>query len=145
MSQVRNVPRKWHPGSIVFTVTSFLKDRNSEVCKRTKMTRAPCRRRNGEEAVPRSEKFGELTTADHKVFNEGSESRNGHRYAVRGFQETLKRSLVVFGLLAIRRLASRRTPASRTHPLPADTFSVPTITDCYAWHLFGPYLGLTVH
>ena len=51
--------------------THFLADRNSEVCKRTKMTRAPCRRRNGEEAVPRAEKFGELTTADHKVFNEG--------------------------------------------------------------------------
>ena len=82
MSQVRNVLRKWHPGSIVFTLTSFLKDRNSEVCKRTRMTRAPCRRRNGEGAVPRAEKFGELTTADHKVFN--GESRNSHRYAVRG-------------------------------------------------------------
>ena len=48
------------------------------------MTRALCTRRNGEEAVPRAENFGELTTADHKVFNEGSESRNSHRYAVRG-------------------------------------------------------------
>ena len=28
--------------------THFLKDRNCEICKRTKITRAPCRRRNGE-------------------------------------------------------------------------------------------------
>ena len=46
----------------------FPKDRNCEVCLRTKMTRAPCRRRTGE-AVPRAEEFGELITADHKVFN----------------------------------------------------------------------------
>ena len=36
--------------------THFPKDRNCEICKRTKITRAPCRRRNGE-AVPRAEKF----------------------------------------------------------------------------------------
>ena len=36
--------------------THFPKDRNFEICKRTKITRAPCRRRNGE-AVPRAEKF----------------------------------------------------------------------------------------
>ena len=49
----------------------FPKDRNCEICKRTKITRAPCRRRNGE-AVPRAEKFGDLITADHtsvKVVN----------------------------------------------------------------------------
>ena len=45
------------------------------------MTRAPCRRRTGE-AVPRSEKFGDLITADHKVLNEGCESRDNHRNAV---------------------------------------------------------------
>ena len=33
--------------------THFPKDRNCEICKRTKITRAPCRRRNGE-AVPRA-------------------------------------------------------------------------------------------
>ena len=38
--------------------THFPKDRNCEICKRTKITRAPCRRRNGE-AVPRAEKFGD--------------------------------------------------------------------------------------
>ena len=46
--------------------THFPKDRNCEICKRTKITRAPCRRRNGE-AVPRAEKFGDLITADRYV------------------------------------------------------------------------------
>ena len=36
--------------------THFLTDRNCEMCKRTKITRTPCRRRNGE-AVPRAEKI----------------------------------------------------------------------------------------
>ena len=61
--------------------THFPKDRNCEVCQRTKITRAPCRRRNGE-AVPRAEKCGDLITADHKVLKEGGASRNNHRYAV---------------------------------------------------------------
>ena len=61
--------------------THFPKDRNCEICKRTKITRAPCRRRNGE-AVPRAENFGDLITADHKVVSDNFESRNNHRYAV---------------------------------------------------------------
>ena len=61
--------------------THFPKDRNCEICQRTKITRAPCRRRNGG-AVPRAEMFGDLITADHKVPSEGCESRNNHRYAV---------------------------------------------------------------
>ena len=52
-----------------------------EICKRTKITRAPCRRRNGE-AAPLAEKFGDLITADHKVLSDNCESRNNHRYAV---------------------------------------------------------------
>ena len=36
--------------------THFPKDRNSEICQRTKITRAPCRRRNGG-AVLRAENF----------------------------------------------------------------------------------------
>ena len=59
----------------------FPKDRNCDVCVRTKMTRAPCRRRTGE-ALLRAEKFGDLITADHKVLNEGCASRDNHRYAV---------------------------------------------------------------
>ena len=61
--------------------TNFPKDRNCEICKRTKITRAPCRRRNGE-AVPRAVNFGDLITADHKVLSDNCESRNNHRYAV---------------------------------------------------------------
>ena len=61
--------------------THFPKDRNCEICKRTKITRAPCRRRNGG-AVPRSDNFGDLITADHKVLSDNCESRNNHRYAV---------------------------------------------------------------
>ena len=45
--------------------THFPKDRNCEICKRTKITRAPCRRRKGE-AVPRADNFGDFITADHK-------------------------------------------------------------------------------
>ena len=62
-------------------ILSFRKDRNYEICQRTKITRAPCRRRIGG-AVPRAENFGDLITADHKVLSEGCESRNNHRYAV---------------------------------------------------------------
>ena len=46
-----------------------------------RITRAPCRKRNGG-AVPRAENFGDLITADHKVLSESCESRNNHRYAV---------------------------------------------------------------
>ena len=61
--------------------THFPKDRICEICRRTKITRAPCRRRIGE-AVPRAENFGDLITADHKVLSDNCESRNNHRYAV---------------------------------------------------------------
>ena len=61
--------------------THFPKDRNCEICKRTKITRAPCRRRNGE-AVLRAENFGDMITVDHKVLSDNCESRNNHRYAV---------------------------------------------------------------
>ena len=61
--------------------THFPKDRNCEICKRTRITRAPRRRRIGE-AVPRAANFGDLITADHKVLSDNCESRNNHRYAV---------------------------------------------------------------
>ena len=61
--------------------THFPKDRNCEICKRTKITRAPCRRRNGG-AVLSAENVGDLITADHEVLSENCESRNSHRYAV---------------------------------------------------------------
>ena len=61
--------------------THFSKNRNCEISKRTKITRAPCRRRKGE-AVPRADNFGDLITADHKALSDNCESRNNHRYAV---------------------------------------------------------------
>ena len=61
--------------------TDFPKDRNCEICQRTKITRAPCRRRVGG-VVHRAENFGDLITADHKVLSDNCESRNNHRYAV---------------------------------------------------------------
>ena len=61
--------------------THFPKDRNCEICQRTKITRGPCRRRIGRVA-PRAENFGDLITADHKVLSEGCKSRNIHRYVV---------------------------------------------------------------
>ena len=51
--------------------THFPKDRNCEICQRTKITRAPCWRRIGG-AVPRADFFGDLLSADHKVLSEGS-------------------------------------------------------------------------
>ena len=59
----------------------FPEDRNCEICQRTKIARAPCRRRIGG-AVPRAETVGDLMTADYKVLSENCESRNNHRYAV---------------------------------------------------------------
>ena len=53
--------------------THFPKDRNCEICQRTKITRA---------VVLRAEIFGDLITADHKIVSEGCESRNNHRHAV---------------------------------------------------------------
>ena len=61
--------------------THLPNDRNCDICLRTKITRASCRRRTGT-VVPRAENFGDLITADHKVLSEGCESRNNHRYAV---------------------------------------------------------------
>ena len=59
----------------------FPKDRNCEICQRTKITRAPCRRRIGRVEL-RAENFGDLITADHKIVSKGCESRNNHRNAV---------------------------------------------------------------
>ena len=71
----------WIWESTVFIYAHFPKDRNCEICQRTKITRAPCRRRIGR-VVFRAENFGDLIAADHKVVSEGCESRNNHRYAV---------------------------------------------------------------
>ena len=46
--------------------------------KRTKITRDPCKRRNGG-AVPRAANFGVLTTADHKVLKQSPICSRGAR------------------------------------------------------------------
>ena len=46
-----------------------------------KYARGP-RLKRTHEAIPRTENFGDLITADHKVLNEGCESRNNHLYVV---------------------------------------------------------------
>ena len=61
--------------------THFPKDPNCDICLKTKITRASCRRRAGT-VVPKADKFGDLIAADHKILSEESESRNNHRYAV---------------------------------------------------------------
>ena len=61
--------------------THFPKDRNCDICLRTKITRASCRKRTGT-VVARAGNFGDLITADHKVLSEGCESRNNHPHAV---------------------------------------------------------------
>ena len=47
----------------------FPKDRNCDICLRTKITRAISRKRTST-VVPRAEKFGDLITADHNVLSE---------------------------------------------------------------------------
>ena len=39
-------------------------------------------RKNQKRSILRTEKYGDLTTAEHKILSEGRESRNNHRYAV---------------------------------------------------------------
>ena len=60
----------------------FPKDRYGEICQRTKIKRAPCRRRIGG-VVPRAV-AGDTITADHKILSDGSDSRHSHRYAIVG-------------------------------------------------------------
>ena len=61
--------------------THLPKDRNCEICQRTKITRASRRRRICG-AVLRAVNFGDSIAADHKVLSEGCESRNSHLCAV---------------------------------------------------------------
>ena len=70
------------PGSGEHSIFShFPKDPNCDICLKTKIIRASCRRRAGT-AVPSAENVRDFVTADHKVLSEESESRNNRRYAV---------------------------------------------------------------
>ena len=57
------------------------KDRNCDICMRTKITRLFAANALVIKYIEQIF-FGELQTADHKVLSEGCESRNNHRYAV---------------------------------------------------------------
>ena len=50
----------------------FPKDPNCEMCRRTEVTRAPCRRNLDDPAdrIQIAERFGDKTTADHQILNE---------------------------------------------------------------------------
>ena len=61
--------------------THFPTDRNWDICVRTNISRASCKRRTGT-VVPRAEIFGALMTADHKVLSERCQSRHNHRFSV---------------------------------------------------------------
>ena len=69
MTQIRNGLWKWHPGSTVSSLSSR-KIEIGEVLKRTKMTRAPCRRRT-RNSVPRAEKFGDFDNSRSKSLQQG--------------------------------------------------------------------------
>ena len=60
--------------------THFPKDRHCDICMKTKITRAPCRKRTVT-AIPRGDMLGDLITADHKVLGEGCYLRSDHRSA----------------------------------------------------------------
>ena len=57
---------------IIFT--HFPKDRNHDICLRTNITRASCRKRTVTVA-PTEEHFGDLIAADYKFLSERCESR----------------------------------------------------------------------
>ena len=68
------------------TMYSFIfpKGPNCEVCRRTKVTRAPCRRNPDDRAdrMKIAERFGDMIIAARKVLHEEQESRLHHKYAV---------------------------------------------------------------
>ena len=97
MNYLQSREQKWYRVSTAF----LLKDRNCDICLKTKLTRAFCRRRAGT-VVPRAEIFGDLITADHKVLSEGSESRNIRRCAVVVHKATPRKGRVVPTLLTSR-------------------------------------------
>ena len=102
------------------TVTHFPKDRNCDMCMKTKLTRARCRKRTGA-ATPR----GDLITADHKVsplivFT--SEIRQP------GFSsQPISRCLFKFSMFSVTFHGSRcksqdsTTTEGMTYPVPSDT------------------------
>ena len=65
-------------------IRSLPKDPNCAVCRRTKVTRAPCGRNPDDQSdsIKFADRFGDMRTTNHKVLHEEQESRLHHRYAV---------------------------------------------------------------
>ena len=63
--------------------THFPKDTNCRVCRRSKVTTAPCTRNSDDRAdrIKVAERFGDKITADHKILTEEQEARMHHKYA----------------------------------------------------------------
>ena len=59
----------------------FSEDPSYDICKRTKVARAACRRISQSHTL-RATKFCDLVTADHQVFCAEGESRSDQRYAL---------------------------------------------------------------
>ena len=70
-------PSSYKPGGNISFFQSFSKDPNCEICKRTKITRACCKRssENRAERIPEAEKCGDSVTADHNILDEENEPR----------------------------------------------------------------------
>ena len=84
--------QSWHktkpslntPGGKHNLFAYFPKDPNCEVCRQTKITRAPGKinPEHGADRLQRAEKFGDIIAVDHKILNEENESRLQHWYSV---------------------------------------------------------------
>ena len=81
----QNIPRVSKLSSVPnqeeTTMCSFIIRPNCAVCKKTKSTRARCRRKPQKhvDGIAPSTKFADLITADHKILNAENESRCGHK------------------------------------------------------------------
>ena len=81
------LPPSAHPPQHVLQTkqeTHFPKHPKCEVCRRTKVTRAPCKDNSDDrwDRILIAENFGDTITADYKVLNENQESILHHKYAV---------------------------------------------------------------
>ena len=103
--------------------THFPKDRNCEICQRTKITRAPCRRRIGG-TVPRAEIFGDLITAD-KVLSDNCKSRHNHRYAIVVQDLTTQCRIRAKPKLLKKHKGACTTSWSRTGSFKSSTLTIP--------------------
>ena len=102
----------------------FPKDRNCEICNRTKITRAPCRRKptSREDRIPKATKIGGTITADHKVLNEenaiapsicGSSTKFG--YSIGTVLSVQKQECTRYGVRCAAILTSRKQSWSDLH------------------------------